>query len=235
MLLEERRYPPPEDFARQANAQPDIYDESFEAFWERQGHERVTWFEPFTELYEWERPYAKFFLGGKLNVCFNCVDRHVESGQGSKVGYYWEGEPENDRREITFADLQREVVKCANALRSLGVEKGTAVGIYMGMVPETPIAMLACARLGAPHTVVFGGFSADSLSDRLNDMGCDVLITQDEGWRRGKPVPLKQTADEAMGRAPGVKRCLVIRRTGGPVSMQEGRDAWYHELASDLS
>jgi len=235
MLLEERRYPPPEDFARQANAQPDIYDESFEAFWERQGKERVTWFEPFTELYEWKLPYAKFFLGGKLNVCFNCVDRHVESGQGSKVAYYWEGEPENDRREITYADLQRDVVRFANALKNVGVKKGTPVAIYMGMVPELAVAMLACTRIGAPHTVVFGGFSADSLSGRMNDMKCEVLITQDEAWRRGTTVPLKKTADEAMAAAPGVKSSIVLRRTGGDVPMQDGRDHWLHDLEEGVS
>ena len=149
------------------------------------GAERVTWFEPFTKLYEWEPPYAKWYLGGKLNVCFNCVDRHVEAGRGDRVAYHWEGEPENDRRTISYADLQREVVRFANALRALGVRKGTPVAIYMGMVPELPVAMLACTRLGAPHTVVFGGFSADSLSDRMVDMGCEVLITQDEARRRG--------------------------------------------------
>ena len=135
----------------------------------------------------------------RLNVAYNCVDRHVEHGRGDKVAYYWEGEPEDERREVTFADLQRETTKLANALKALGVRKGTPVGIYMGMVPETPIAMLACARIGAPHTVVFGGFSADSLSDRLHDMRCEVLITQDEAWRRGTTVPLKRTADEALG------------------------------------
>ncbi|HKC78191.1 MAG TPA: acetyl-coenzyme A synthetase N-terminal domain-containing protein, partial [Gaiellaceae bacterium] len=136
MLLEERTYPPPEDFAAQANAQPDIYDRPFEEFWEREGRERVTWFEPFTQLYEWEPPYAKWYLGGKLNVCFNCVDRHVEAGAGDKVAYHWEGEPEGETRTITYADLQKDVVRFANALKKLGVEKGTPVGIYMGMVPE---------------------------------------------------------------------------------------------------
>ena len=233
MFLEERRYPPSEDFAAQANAQPDIYERDFEEFWEQEGRERVTWFEPFSELYEWEPPYAKWYLGGKLNVCFNCVDRHVEAGNGEKVAYYWEGEPEDERRTITFSDLQREVVKLANALKRLGVRKGTPVGIYMGMVPEVPVAMLACARLGAPHTVVFGGFSADSLSGRLNDMGCEVLITQDEAWRKGSPVPLKRNADEALADAPGVKRAVVLRRTGNEVPMQEGRDVWWHELVAD--
>ena len=233
MFLEERRYPPPEDFAAQANAQPDIYERDFEEFWETEGRERVTWFEPFTKLYEWEPPYAKWYLGGKLNICFNCVDRHVEAGQGEKVAYHWEGEPEDERRTITFSDLQREVVKLANALKKLGVEKGTPVGIYMGMVPEVPVAMLACARLGAPHTVVFGGFSADSLSGRLNDMGCEVLITQDEAWRKGSPVPLKRNADEALADAPGVKHAVVLRRTGNEVPMQDGRDEWWHELVAE--
>ena len=195
----------------------------------------MTWFEPFTELYEWEPPYAKWYLGGKLNVCFNCVDRHVEAGRGEKVAYYWEGEPEDERRTITFSDLQREVVKLANALKKLGVGKGTPVGIYMGMVPEVPVAMLACARLGAPHTVVFGGFSADSLSGRLNDMGCEVLITQDEAWRKGSPVPLKRNADEALADAPGVEHAVVLRRTGNEVPMQEGRDVWWHELVAEES
>jgi acetyl-CoA synthetase len=233
LLLEERRFPPPSEFAAEANAKPNIYDEDWEAFWEREGRERVTWFEPFQEVLEWNRPYAKWYLGGKLNIAYNCVDRHVENGQGDKVAYYWEGEPEGDRRVLTFADLQREVVRCANALKELGVKKGTPVGIYMGMVPETPVAMLACARLGAPHTVVFGGFSADSLAGRLNDMGCEVLITQDEAWRRGTTVPLKATADEALAESPGVKRVLVLRRTGGDVPMTDGRDVWWHEVATN--
>jgi acetyl-CoA synthetase len=229
IFLEERRYPPPPEFAAQANARPEIYEEGFEAFWEREGRERVTWAEPFTELYEWELPYARWYLGGKLNVAYNCVDRHVEAGNGDRVAYHWEGEP-GDRRTITYSDLRGEVVRFANALREVGVGKGTAVAIYMGMIPELAIAMLACTRLGAPHTVVFGGFSAESLSDRMNDMGCEVLVTQDEAWRRGKTVPLKLTADEAMAAAPGVKRCLVVRRTGNDVPMSEGRDTWLHEL-----
>jgi acetyl-CoA synthetase len=230
MLLEERRYAPDPEFARQANAQPEIYERDWEEFWESEGHDRVTWFEPFSELYDWEPPYAKWYLGGKLNVCFNCVDRHVAAGTGDKVAYFWEGEPEDERRTITFADLQREVVRFANALKNLGVEKGTPVGIYMGMVPELPIAMLACARLGAPHTVVFGGFSSESLSDRMNDMECALLITQDEGWRAGKKVPLKQNADEAVAQAPTVRKVVVLQRTGGRVPFDAARDAWWHEL-----
>ena len=235
MFLEERRYPPSEEFAAQANAQPDIYERDFEEFWQTEGLERVTWFEPFTSLLEWEAPYAKWYLGGKLNVCFNCVDRHVESGLGDKVAYHWEGEPEGDRRSITFSDLRREVVRLANALKKLGVSKGTPVGIYMGMVPELPIAMLACARLGAPHTVVFGGFSAESLSGRLNDMECELLITQDEAWRKGSPVPLKQNADDALAEASSVRRAVVLRRTGNDVPFDESRDVWWDEAVAEES
>src|ERR1700760_172830 len=235
MFLEERTYPPPEDFAAQANAKPDIYDVPFEEFWEREGRDRVTWFDPFTELYQWEPPYAKWYLGGKLNVCFNCVDRHVEAGAGDKVAFHWEGEPEGDTRTITYADLQKDVVRFANALKKIGVEKGTPVGIYMGMVPELPVAMLACPRLGAPHTVVFGGFSADSLSGRMNDMKCELIITQDEAWRRGSKIGLKTVADEAMADAPGVKSCVVLRRTGADVPMQEGRAHGGHALESAAS
>ncbi len=190
----------------------------------------MSWFEPFSELYRWELPYAQWYLGGKLNIAYNCVDRHVEAGLGERVAYHWEGEPAGDTRTITYAQLQRDVVRMANALKELGVGKGTAVAIYMGMVPELAVAMLACTRLGAPHTVVFGGFSADSLSDRMNDMGCEVLVTQDEAWRRGKPVPLKRVADDAMAAAPGVRAALVVQRTGNAVPMTEGRDRWYHEL-----
>jgi acetyl-CoA synthetase len=229
LLDEERRYPPPPEFAAQANAQADIYELSFEELWTREA-ERVTWFEPWSRLYEWEPPYAKWFVGGRLNVAYNCVDRHVEAGLGEKVAYFWEGEPEGERRAITFAQLQAEVVRFASALKRLGVEKGTPVGIYMGMVPELPIAMLACARLGAPHTVVFGGFSADALAGRLNDMECRLLITQDEGWRRGSRVPLKRNADDALAEAPGIARCIVLRRTGGEVAMDDERDVWWHEL-----
>ncbi|MGH3005573.1 MAG: acetate--CoA ligase [Gaiellaceae bacterium] len=235
LFLEERRYPPPEDFAAQANAQPDLYERGFEEFWEAEGRERVTWFEPFEKLLEWEPPYSRWYLGGKLNVCFNCVDRHVEAGLGDKVAYHWEGEPVDDRRTLTFADLQREVVRFANGLKELGVGKGTPVGIYMGMIPELPIAMLACTRLGAPHTVVFGGFSADSLADRLNDMECEVLVTQDAGWRKGGAVPLKRNADDALERSPTVRKVVVARRAGGEVEMRDGRDVWLDDLVDGVS
>src|SRR5205823_5170043 len=235
LFLEERRYAPPEEFAAQANASADIYQRDWQEFWQTEARERVSWFKPFDSLLEWDLPYAKWFLGGKLNICFNCVDRHVEAGNGDKTAYFWEGEPEGERRELTFAGLQREVVRFANGLKKLGVKKGTPVGIYMGMVPELPVAMLACTRLGAPHTVVFGGFSADSLSGRMNDMKCEVVITQDEAWRRGSKIGLKTVADEAMEAAPGVKHCVVLRRSGGDVPMQEGRDHYWHDLESDAS
>ena len=235
LFLEERRFEPSGDFSARANAQPEIYDRDFEEFWESEGRERVAWFEPFTKLYEWDPPYAKWYLGGKLNVAWNCLDKHVEAGRGSTVAYYWEGEPEDERREVTYADLLTEVTKLANGLKALGVGKGTPVGIYMGMVPETPVAMLACARLGAPHTVVFGGFSADSLAGRLQDKECEVLITQDEAWRRGTTVPLKKTADEAVAESPSVRHVIVLRRTGNVVPMEDGRDQWWHDVATDES
>ena len=229
LLAEERRFPPDPSFAAQANAKPDIYGLDPDAFWEAEGRKRVSWFKDFQTLSKWELPYAKWYLGGKLNVAYNCVDRHVEAGLGDRVAYHWEGEP-GDTRTITYAELQRDVVRMANALRELGVRRGTPVAIYMGMIPELAIAMLACTRLGAPHTVIFGGFSADSLSGRMVDMGCEVLVTQDEAWRRGKTVPLKETADEAMEDAPGLHSCLVVRRTGNDVPMRAGRDRWFHEL-----
>ncbi len=230
LLLEERRYPAPQEFAAQANADEAIYDVPFEEFWEREGRDRVTWFEPFSSLLEWELPYAKWYGGGKLNVAYNCLDRHVEAGLGDRVAFYFEAEPVDERAEITYSMLLEEVVKAANGLKALGVGKGTPVGIYMGMGPGLPVAMLACARLGAPHTVVFGGFSAESLSDRLNDMRCEVLLTQDESWRRGQLVPLKANADEALESCPLVRTVVVGQRTRGDVPMREGRDITWSEL-----
>ena len=234
LQIEKRRYPPSPDFTKQANARPEIYGRAFDEFWSDES-KRVTFFEPWTELYEWKPPYAKWYIGGKLNVCYNCVDRHVEHGLKDKVAYFWEGEPENDRRQITFGELQKDVVRLANALKKLGVKKGTHVGIYMGMIPELPAAMLACTRIGAPFTVVFGGFSAEALAGRMNDMQCELLITQDEGWRRGNRVPLKANADAAMQESPTVTRCLVVRRTGGDVAWTQGRDVWAHDVLKDVS
>ena len=227
--VEERRYKPSPEFSQQANAQPDIYGGTLDEFWTEES-KRITWFEPWNGLYEWKPPYAKWYIGGKLNLCFNCVDRHVEAGLGSKVAYFWEGEPDGDRREITFEELQKDVVRFANGLKKIGVKKGTHIAIYMGMIPEPPVAMLACARLGAPFTVVFGGFSGEALSDRMNDMQCEVMLTQDEGWRRGNRVPLKLNADAGMASSPTVKKCVVVRRTGGDIAMKDGRDGWAHDL-----
>ena len=231
-LLEENRViEPPEHFCDRAIVRDeDVYREAaldLEGFWGRQA-ERLRWMEPWDQVLEWNPPWVKWFLNGTLNVCDNCVDRHVEAGLGDRVAYFWEGEPE-DIRTVTYADLLGDVVRFANALKGLGVRKGTPVGIYMGMVPELPVAMLACARLGAPHTVVFGGFASEALADRLNDMQCEVLVTQDEGWRRGQKVPLKRNADQALERSPTVRTAVVLRRTGDDVSMTDGRDRWWHE------
>jgi len=233
LQVEDRRYPPSPEFSKQANAKPEIYAKSFDDFWSEES-KRITFIEPWKQLYEWKPPYAKWYMGGQLNVCYNCVDRHVESGLGDKVAYFWEGEPEDDRREITFGQLQKEVVRFANGLKKLGVKKGTHVGIYMGMIPDLPVAMLACTRIGAPFTVVFGGFSGESLSGRMNDMECELLITQDEGWRRGNKVPLKANADAALEASPSVTRCVVVKRTGGDVHMQPGRDVWAHDVLQDV-
>jgi len=227
---EGRTFPPPPDFAAQANAQPGIYDRSLQDFWSEEGRQRISWFKPFDKLYEWNPPYAKWYLGGQLNVCYNCVDRHVEAGLGSKVAFYWEGEPADEKRTISYAELQQEVVRFANGLKKLGVKKGTPVGIYMGMCPDLPIAMLACTRIGAPFTVVFGGFSAEALSGRLNDMSAEFLITQDEGWRRGAKVPLKKNADDAVKATPSIRRVVVARRTGGDVAFESGRDIYVDEM-----
>jgi acetyl-CoA synthetase len=235
LFLEQRTYPPPPEFSKQANAQPDIYERGFEEFWQAEGEARVTWFKPFEKVLEWEAPYAKWYQGGRLNVAYNCLDRHVEGGLGDKVAYYWEGEPADDRRVLTFAELQREVVRFANGLKRLGVKKGTPVGIYMGMVPELPIAMLACTRIGAPHTVVFGGFSSESLAGRMNDMECELLITQDGGWRRGTTVPLKANADEAVAQSPSVKQVVVLRRVGNDISIQDDRDLWWDDVVRGVS
>jgi acetyl-CoA synthetase len=235
LMVEQRRYPPSVEFAAQANAQPDIYDREPDEFWESEGRNRLSWFQPFHTLREWNLPYAKWYLGGRLNACYNCVDRHVEEGLGQKVAFYWEGEQVGDRRQLTYSDLQAEVVKAANGFKSIGISRGTHVAIYMGMVPELPVAMLALARLGAPFTVVFGGFSADSLSGRMNDMQCEVLITQDGSWRRGNIVDLKANADQAVANAPSIRKTVVLRRTRNEVSMVEGRDLWWHELVSPQS
>ncbi len=235
LMAEAREYPPDPEFTAQANAKPGFYDQDPDEFWEKEARERISWFTDFTQLKQWDRPHAKWYLGGKLNACYNCVDRHVENGLGDKVAYYWEGEPADDRLTITYADLQSRVVKAANAFKSLGIGKGTKVGVYMGMIPEAPVTLLALARIGAPFTFVFGGFSANALGSRMAEMECEVLITQDAANRRGKPGPLKPIADEAMDMAPTVKTCLTVRRTGTEVSMKDGRDKWWHDVVDGQS
>ncbi len=232
-----RRYPPDEDFARRANARPEIYQAPLEDFWDAQAKERLDWFTPYERVLEWEQPYAKWFLGGTLNATYNCVDRWVEKGHGDKVAYHVvpdDGPDSADCRDVSYAELQREVVRFANGLKSLGVGKGTPVGIYLQMVPELPLAMLACARLGAPHTVIFGGYSGKAVAERVADMGCTVLVTQDEARRAGRTVPQKANADE--GLASGhtkIEHVVVLRRTGGQVDMQDGRDVYWHDLVAD--
>ncbi|SDQ73961.1 acetate--CoA ligase [Thermostaphylospora chromogena] len=236
LLQETRRFAPPADLAAAANVTAAAYDEADAdrlAFWERAA-DRLTWAKRWDTTLEWNPPFAKWFVGGKLNVAYNCIDRHVEAGHGDKVAYYWEGEPEGDSRTITYADLQREVCKAANALTELGVGKGDRVAIYLPMIPELPIAMLACARIGAIHSVVFGGFSATALKSRIDDADAKLVITADGGFRRGAPNALKPTVDEAVSQCPGVERVLVVRRTGQEIAWND-RDLWWHEVVDKQS
>ncbi|HEY5224388.1 MAG TPA: acetate--CoA ligase [Microbacteriaceae bacterium] len=235
LLHEARTFAPPADIAAHANAGPEIYDRDPDEFWETEGRNRLSWFTPFDKLREWNPPYAKWYLGGKLNACYNCVDRHVEAGLGDKVAYYWEGEPADDRRTVTYADLQHDVVKAANGFKSIGIKRGTHVAVYMGMILELPVTMLALARIGAPFTVVFGGFSPDSLSGRINDMQCEYLITQDGSWRHGTVIDLKSNADKAMDNSPSLRNCVVVKRTDNDVTMREGRDLWWHDVIAGQS
>jgi len=235
LLQEARTFPPDPAFTAQANATADLYLEAetdFEAFWAKLARERISWVKDFDTTLEWELPFARWFVGGELNLSYNCVDRHVENGLGSKVAYHWIGEP-GDTRTITYADLHREVQKAANALLQLGVTTGDRVAIYMPMIPELPIAMLACARIGAPHTVVFGGFSSEALAGRINDAEAKVVITADGGWRRGMPAELKPAVDTALESTPSVHSVLVVQRLGDEaksVTMVEDRDHWWHDL-----
>ena len=235
LLSEDRVFPPPSGFREHADANdPAIYERASadpEAFWAEQAA-GLTWTRPWDTVMEWNPPWVKWFVGGKLNASVNCLDRHVEAGGGDKVAYHWEGEP-GDTRTITYRELYEDVCRLANGLRSLGIEKGDRVNIYLGMVPELPIAMLACARIGAAHSVVFGGFSAEALKDRINDAEAKALITADGGWRRGQIVPLKDNADEALKECPSIEHVITVRRCGNEHAFQEGRDIWYHELVAD--
>jgi acetyl-CoA synthetase len=235
LLEEDRIFPPPPRFAEDAVVADDsVYEQAAsdpEAFWAEEA-DRLEWSRPWDTVMEWTPPLVKWFVGGTLNASVNCLDRHVRAGGGDKVAYYWEGEP-GDARTITYAQLLEEVCRLANGLRSLGVRKGDRVNIYLGMVPELPIAMLACARIGAPHSVVFGGFSADSLRDRINDAEAKVLITADGAWRRGQVVPLKANADEALAECPTIEHVVTLRRCGNEHDFTTGRDVWYHDLVAD--
>ncbi|TYP87073.1 acetate--CoA ligase [Blastococcus xanthinilyticus] len=232
-----RTFAPPEGLAAQANVGPEVYDEAARdrlAFWATAA-ERLTWAQRWDEVLDWSNPpFAKWFVGGRLNVAYNCVDRHVEAGHGEQVAYHWEGEP-GDTRTITYQELQDEVCKAANALTELGVNAGDRVAIYMPMIPETIIAMLACARIGAVHMVVFGGFSADALASRLDDAGAVLVITSDGGYRRGAPSALKPAVDDAVDRSPGVRNVIVVKRTEQDVAWNEGRDLWWDDVVGRQS
>jgi acetyl-CoA synthetase len=236
LLKENRRFAPPQELAARANVTQEEYDDAGAdrlAFWERQA-DRLTWAKRWDTALDWSNPpFAKWFVGGELNVAYNCVDRHVEAGRGAKVAYHWEGEP-GDTRTITYADLQTEVNKAANALLELGIRKGDRVAIYLPMIPELPISMLACARIGATHSVVFGGFSADALSTRINDAEAKLVITADGGYRRGKPSGLKQIVDEAVTSTPTIENVLVVRRTEQDVAWTD-KDVWWHDLVDRQS
>jgi len=240
LAKEHRSFPVPDEFKAQALITDDsLYraaEEDFEGFWLDQAKELVHWFKEPTKSLEWDPPHCTWFADGELNVSYSCLDKHIEAGRGDKVAYHFVPEPiEEEPRPITFSELRDEVCRFANGLKELGVKRGDRVGIYMGMVPELPIAMLACARIGAPHVVVFGGFSADSLAERMDSTGASVLITQDEARRKGGLIPLKHIADQSLEKAPSVKKMVVLRRTGGDVPMTDGRDIWWHDLTDGKS
>jgi acetyl-CoA synthetase len=231
LLSETRRFPPSDEFARQANAQDGIYDDAVDrlAFWAEQAG-RLQWQSPWSQTLDWsDAPFARWFVDGTLNVAVNCVDRHVDAGLGDRVAIYFEGEP-GDTRELTYADLQREVAQAAHALTELGIKSGDRVAIYLPMIPEAVIAMLACARIGAPHSVVFGGFSAEALRSRIEDAEATLVITSDGGYRRGKPMALKPAVDEAADASPSVRHVLVVQRTGQDVEWNSDRDVWWHDI-----
>ena len=231
---EHRTFAPPKDFAARANVKdPGIYERAtkdLEGFWAEQAR-TLAWRKPFTKVLDWDAPYAKWFVGGELNISENCLDRHVKAGKGTKVAYHWEGEP-GDTRTLTYQDLLDETCRAANALKALGVKKGDRVAIYMPMIPELPVAMLACARIGAPFTVVFGGFSAEALAGRINDSEAKVLVTADGGYRKGNIVPLKKNADDAIAQSKTIEKVLVVQRTKHEVPWTAGRDVWWHELVA---
>jgi acetyl-CoA synthetase len=233
LASEHRRFPPPDSFTRSTLvAGTDLYDEGagdYQGFWARQASDLLHWSNRWHTVCEWELPYSRWFIGGSLNVAFNCLDRHVEAGHGKRVAIHWEGEP-GDTRTITYGELLAEVERFANVLLSLGLVRGDRVNIYLPMVPEAAVAMLACARIGVAHSVVFGGFSSSALADRINDAEAKILITADGGYRKGEVFPLKPQADEAVAQCPSITNVIVVRRGGNDVVMQSGRDHWYHDV-----
>jgi acetyl-CoA synthetase len=233
---ENRTFPPSDAFKRNALVRDtSMYDdanEDYQGFWARQAADLLDWSKEWTTICEWDLPEAKWFVGGELNVSYNCLDRHVLAGQGEKVAFYFEGEP-GDTRTVTYAELLDETQRFANVLKGFGVTKGDRVNIYLPMIPEAAVAMLACARIGAVHSVVFGGFSAQSLSDRINDAEAKVLITADGGWRRGDVFPLKEFADVALESTSTITDVVVVKRGGNEVTMRDGRDHWYHDVMRD--
>jgi acetyl-CoA synthetase len=237
LLNETRRFPPTAELAADANVTAEAYEQANTdrlAFWEQQAR-RLDWVKEWDQVLDWSNPpFAKWFIGGQLNVSYNCLDRHVAAGRGDKVAIHWEGEP-GDTRTVTYADLLHSVCQAANALTGLGVVAGDRVAIYLPMIPEAAVAMLACARIGATHSVVFGGFSADALSGRIQDADAKVVITADGGYRRGKPSALKPTVDEAVAKSPSIEHVLVVRRTGEDVAWSEGRDVWWHDVVETAS
>ncbi|GAB6900369.1 acetate--CoA ligase [Kineosporia succinea] len=237
LLHEDRRFPPDPAFAEAALAQPALYEQAKAdrlAFWDEQAR-ALSWATEWTQTLDWSgAPFAKWFVGGTLNVAYNCVDRHVEAGNGDRVAIHFEGEP-GDTRSITYAELQKEVSKAANALLGLGVEAGDRVAIYLPMIPEAVISMLACARIGAAHSVVFGGFSAEALRSRIDDADAKVVITSDGGYRRGAPSALKPAVDEAVAKAPSVKKVLVVQRTQQDVAWNDEKDVWWHDVVDSAS
>ncbi|GAB3752266.1 acetate--CoA ligase [Microlunatus parietis] len=237
LLHEDRRFPPPDELAAAANVTVETYaaaEAEGEGFWAEQA-KRISWAQEPTQVLDWSNPpFAKWFADGTLNAAYNCCDRHVEAGLGDRVAFHFEGEP-GDTRTITYAELTTEVKKAANALLELGVKAGDRVALYLPMIPETVFAMLACARIGAPHTVVFGGFSADALASRIQDCGVEVVITADGGYRRGAPSPLKPAVDEALKSCPEVRSVVVIKRTGQETAMADGRDVWWDDIVGKQS
>ena len=241
VMQESRLFPPTPEFVAKAkinsaDAYQTLYDASIqdtEAFWGKLAEEELHWFRPFETVYEKTENGVGWFVEGQTNISYNCLDAQIEAGRGDKVAFIWEGEP-GDRRQLTYRELHREVCRMANGLKKLGIEQGDRVSIYMPMTPELPVAMLACARIGAIHSVIFGGFSAEAIAERNNDAEAKLIITADGGWRRGKVLPLKNIVDQALSKSPSIESCLVLRRTENDIQMQAGRDVWMHELLAEV-